>query len=793
MADKKIENSVSTIDIPASQVNITILSLQDLKDRLNQKDLDTSKDTFFQDEKVKNIKLSTQELSSLQAQMIWTDTEKLDKIKVIIIQKVKTEQKTNKETNKLKTELEKYPNNAEWMEKAFKAIKEAWISEIESEKQLAISIILNKFIYHSGFHITNDWNIFKKDLKVINNEGKENKEYSELLKKYLSEDEFRLDLAFRTSIWAEWKNMQERVNNILCKYNSNKDPEEKINIDEPNLWTLESQITNSCLDELEKALLLDYVRNKSKYILIDKKVNERIIESEQRLEEKKDEYEQKTWMKLDRQTLAEIVKNPMKASWKLLWSMNPISALALITSIIRWIFWDSAKPMSGFRKILIWIAGYWVVESFGWIKLLADSIEWKHDADFEKWYEATKEWLAWAWEKIKKIPEKIKWTATELTDRITYFWYFRDYQYTDIKWEKRDIIDSNFHELYSKTNTWFGTSLSRSDGKKPDKKDITRLNSKLGELHTKWIARYGNETAFQKATGNMSVAQIENDLTDNKPGVQPVTPIVPALAPTWFVAAWNTLAVTSNTSNNWPQSPAPAVWPVQTPNISQKEIDSNKKELKERISSLRISLISLVDKSYTWSRSNDINNIKNSLQKRLNELDSQINNKNIQESQTNLNLFENILTNKIQLLSNIDNYWLAYQSEYLKEINDYINWYKINEYSKKGFNKEWSLNIFTSVLTDFDLKWADMTDSDLKNNIVYIKLEEKIKNQFDSIPTWISATTSNIYKEYLYNEMKLSLFSSYKNSWTILRKLDEKHIDSLTFKSFDEWKAEFNV
>jgi len=52
----------------------------------------------------------------------------------------------------------------------------------------------------------------------------------------------------------------------------------------------------------------------------------------------------------------------------------------------------------------------------------------------------------------------------------------------------------------------------------------------------------------------------------------------------------------------------------------------------------------------------------------------------------------------------------------------------------------------------------------MENNVVYIMLEEKIKKLFELTKSEKNIAKTNLYKEYLYADLRLQLHKNYKDS-----------------------------
>lgn len=789
-AKKKSKEVKTSKTETSTETLITIQSLDELKKELKVDGLDTSSITDF-----KQINITTVELTKFKKSLDWIpDQEKLEKCKIFIKEKVVIQIKTEKKTSELQNQIEWFPLTAEWMKKAFIAVKEAWVPDIESEKEESISLILNKFIYYrnSWLHITNDSGIFKKDLKVIDKDWKEIKEYSDVLKECLTENEFNFDLAYRTTIWNKWECMAERVDEIVCKYNENREPKDRINMNESNLPVLLSQISNSCLEQDQKVLLMSYVRDPEKYKKIDVRLNKRRAVADNKLHAKgpnweestAEEFERKTKMKLDRHQMAEIVRNPLWMAWRLLWSMNPISAMALIASVIWGIFW---KPSgSTFWKVLMTIAWYWVVEWFGWVKWIADSIEGKHDGDIAEW--ASKSWK-WASEVADTIGHKISWSVEELIKRIEFFYNFRDYKFADVNWIAKDVIDSDFTSLHNACAQW-NPKITKNDWKWTNA-DATKLREKINETYAKWKEKY--KDGFDGMIVWKSVKEVIDIVTDNPPKNSATTQNSPVVAlsnnQVWAATVWAAWVAAAAPSG------APTNAPAAASRMSKEDLNSQKESWKDQILASKWWLLSAIDKCDHGQVSLNLIDLKTVLKNKIDSFYTSFgtisDQKVLASRKLDFDLYQIDVWRRIAIIES--NIWCNYvydkQMAYINDLTKFISSNDINNYINRAI---WTYDIshYTSLMWNFDLDWMDLTQDQTEVNSVYIAYQDKMTGLLWKIPSSEQEVYKKQYKEYLFFESKLQLQTLNANSWRLFHKLKLKHIDALNLKTFADWKAE---
>lgn len=516
MADKNTD--IQKWKPQTQEETVVISSLDELKKELKVDTLDTSKDAFFEKKEIK-LMLTRKKLDSLTAEFLWMkdDLSKLERLKKIIEGKEEAKSEAWKEIWKLKTEVDWLPKTPAGLTQAFKLIESRDISDSPSERQAVIKAILDIYIYWNHFHVKNEWGIFSKDLKVLDSNWAEQKEYSEILKKYLSEDDFRMDLAIRSSIWRKWENMAARVKGIIDDYNSKRKPEHRIDLD-AELPIVETQIANSSLEELDKSMLFDYVRNKAKYAKIDSEVTKHKAEWDKKLDTAR-AIAEKRWVKLSREDMAEAMRNPLDFVARTMSSMNWFSAISILALTVWAIF---GSPKWKWLWILWVIWWYGIAEAFWWIDKFAKSIEsgytWKAmSATWDAaWATLDAAWaaLAWSWKKIAEYTKKWLSFTVEQKERLEKWYKYSNFEVTsDISngvQKRSDLIDADFHNLYAKTSADDIKSLwlNRKDSKVITDEERRTLTTDMEDLHKKWVERYGSAKKFEEATAWKSVAEV---------------------------------------------------------------------------------------------------------------------------------------------------------------------------------------------------------------------------------------------------------------------------------------------
>lgn len=374
---------------------VKIDRLDDLKKELGFPDLDTSNDDFFKEKEI-HLQISRGELKDLQAQMIWTNPEKLKKLKEIINEQQLVIVKTWKETWKLQDEIELLEKTPKWMEKAFELIKD----NQEPQKYLIISQILNVFVYKNWFSIQK-WG-FLESISIVDENWKEQKEYSEIMNKYTSKDTLKKVFVFETS--KSW-NFEGRALEIANKY--------QINLRNGNKAEIRTQIlSNDDIKQEEQMILLSYIDNDYKDVEVV--ANKYFVENNQNINNNRKTLEKATWIEFTKESMADYARNPdklvgdvVREIWK-----NPLLLFSTIGLILWKIFWFKVwKDWSFLMNLLAVWAWVWAYKAVWAGKYLGDLIEWKD------WPKAA----SWSNQETSEKPETEELTESqkEATKRVT--------------------------------------------------------------------------------------------------------------------------------------------------------------------------------------------------------------------------------------------------------------------------------------------------------------------------------------------------------------------------------------
>ncbi|MCK9272354.1 hypothetical protein M0P65_02295 [Candidatus Gracilibacteria bacterium] len=695
---------------------------------------------------------------------------------------------TGKEVGFLRNKIEKYLTevNIENVKTSLDTIEKL---EDEQDRAFNANYLIGK-LEANGYPIYIDSNKIKIDSKA-----KSSLEFETLINNYSSKNPKLLD-SFKTAILQRTTSLDKYIT-----INTDKDGNlktDKITSEtyykhlteisglDKNIFISVEDIKNSNLSQKDKAFMISYKNGAFDDVKIDEKMKQykedrttKLAKTDEIIENMspaaRKNLEDATRIPGDnrsvKQKVGDLLKDPFTEMGKIMTGAGPFGLIAIMGSIIYFLF---KEPKLIFGSIAAWgvAKGTGLADHFG------NAIEGKAGArePYRAGIEYSKEMVDWAWTKAKGIPNQISGSIDKLQAKMLEWGNFKDTQFLDAAGNKDEILHSNFMQLYN-SKDGFPNQLTGKDGKPVSKEESQELNQKLSELYNKGIDKDGKD--FPKKVEKMSVAQVIDLLIDES-----TSPSAPAKGAAAAGAGAATAGATGSTGG-------PLSAPAAAPAKSKEELESEKEALKDRISNLKITLFSLADKNNI--NNFDLNELKTSIRRKLNEFEGQINEKNINESNINLGLFENILTNKISLLSNLGNQSLSYRNNYINETVKYVKGVDLNNYSKKPYSSSWNMNHFKSLLTNFDLKGSDLTDSDMENNVVYIMLEEKIKKLFELTKSEKNIAKTNLYKEYLYADLRLQLHKNYKDSGMVFKKMTEDDIDKLELKSFEQWKTEFSV
>jgi len=364
----------------ASPEMVKIDGLDQLKQELDI-GFDTKNDKFFEWKDV-HLEISRAELDKLHTELLWMpwDTEKLERIKKIIQEKEQTKIDTGKEVWFLRSNIESFPRTSEWMEKAFELIKD----NKEPQKYLIISQILNVFVYKNWFSIKK-WD-FLENISIVDKDWKEQKEYTEVINKYVTKDVLKNVFIFEAT--RKGWNFETRALEIANKY--------QINLKNWNKAEIRTQIlSNSDIEKEEQMILLSYID--WDYKQVELVANNYVNENNKNIKDNQNELQSATWIEFTKEKTADYARNPDKLVWDVVKeiSKNPLLLFSTIWLILWKIFWFKVwKDWSFLMNLLATWAWVWAYKALWVGKHFGDLIEWKAWARdvYSDMYRDWKEW-----------------------------------------------------------------------------------------------------------------------------------------------------------------------------------------------------------------------------------------------------------------------------------------------------------------------------------------------------------------------------------------------------------------
>lgn len=430
-----------------------------------------------------------------------SDDEKLKTLTILLQQKnwiypdVYTESRNNR--GELVIDINETNLTPESLKKAFTQLDS--LGENSPERINNITAILQTYFFSRGFTIYEDNSLFSWKYKVFDKNGVLNDEYSKILSDKLKKEDLKLSIWCIASVWRNWKDMETRIKSIVSEFNTWKKIEDQIDLNNPNIGIVRTQIANSKLSSVDKSLLYNYINNPGLYNVWDNsQINSKIQWQEQRTQAIADDLNKKWNLKLTREDIANGIRNPIWFVNNVLWSMNWLSSLSIIVLWIWAIFW---KPLdSKFGKVLAWLAWFWLLQAFGITEEIAKWIKWDYDNkivdNVEKAVEEAKKAPQWAKNVITKVYSGTKELTDSLIDKVSN-WY--NFQYIKFKsWvDSKPIYEANFLDMYSSSNgnsTNFDSNLSidvnwNKQDKVPDE-NIKKLKSTIYDLYARWLKAF---------------------------------------------------------------------------------------------------------------------------------------------------------------------------------------------------------------------------------------------------------------------------------------------------------------
>ncbi len=462
------------------------------------------------------------------------------------------------------------------------------------------------------------------------------------------------------------------------------------------------------------------------------------------------QWQKKTPLTLDSQTMADAVRNPFWFVNKTLWSMNWISSLSLIIVSIRAIFW---KPFEWkFWKFLALVWWYWVAQALWITEDIAKGIEWSQDSNTSKVINWSKKML---WKSIDWISDISNWLITN----ISYWYYYSNFNF----WEwsnKKPIVESNFLDIYDASkNNWFTASnLTRSDNNPIVDIEIIWLNKKISDLFSRWSNVFGSDENFKKEISWKNIIQVEKIVYDKESENIWVPAVAPAVAPAVVPAV------------------APAVAPAVTPAVAPAKYTEYKNITKEQL----ITKIESTKKEFF----DKIDILKNSNSQQKTELKIELN--------TQINKLINKVNQSddlIKLNLDLENFKLMFDSKLVKWFSFSLKWFILDYFNKE--NIEMNQTDLLKIVKIGNLEWDDFTDNERLVNEVFRKIESIISEKIKTLK-WKSDIDIKAYKKYLFFELSEQLYNFQFNWGTNKILLTEVAWTDdrvwLSLLNFDEWK-----
>lgn len=493
--------------LEGSNSKVKFDSLSELKNALWINNLDTTQDTEFR-EKI-SLEFTRQELDSLKAELGAEWIDKTQKLKEILKQKWQIHNATKVETSILNEDFMKEKPTPEWMKKAFEFLEKNQVKW--AHRYMILSALLDKFIYNNKLLIRQDWR-FITNFEVADNEWKINKDYSDILDKNLSKDDFKQTKIFQIALREWW--IEKRANSIAKKYWINlnyKNEKEKQQIKSQILW-------NSNISEEDQTLLTEYLD--WNYDNTSKLAQDYTNEVKSWLAQNSKELG-KAWLDISQAWLAKYARNPDKLIWDTFTSLSkdPILLFSTIWLIIWKIFGFDIKwaNWSFLMKLFAVWAWLWVYKAIWAWEYIWDLIEWKNWARApyadvaNKAKNKASEISNWWWEKVKWLSNDLqRWWKT-LAEKMSLWYYIREYVIIDSSWTEKSILDSNFLDVSWKVQNWsFKTDLKNPKPKPEDKPltNIEKAEAQIRDLEVNWIKKFWTKEKFQEAVKWKTITEV---------------------------------------------------------------------------------------------------------------------------------------------------------------------------------------------------------------------------------------------------------------------------------------------
>lgn len=487
---------------------VKISSLSELKRELGLT-LDTSWDADFKEQI--SLEFTRWELDKLNKEINAEWIDKAAKLKEILKAKQwQVKQETRREVSVLSQEFMKEKPTPELMKKAFEYLEKNQVKG--AHKYMILSAILDKFVYTQKPPFTiKEWDKATADFDVIDNEWKINVEYSAILNKYLTKEEFKQVQIFQLSLREWW--VSNKANEIAGKYKidlSYKNEKEKQQVKTQILW-------NHDISAVDQALLLEFLDwkyDKTDKIAQDysKQIGKWIKSNTKELQE--------MGISTTTEKIANYARNPDQLIWDVVKSIskNPITLVSAIWLILWKIFWFDAFGKDGhfLMKLFAFWTFWWIandIYKWSWLgNLIWDSIDWKNWVrngvahGFEKTWEAIK----WGWDKIKTLPDSLKWAGNWLAEKISLWYYTKNYQIVDSSWVWKSLLDSNYTDIQSKINSWTFTKDLKliPEPAKVEWEGFTRVENQLRALEAEWMKKFGTKQKFDNAVKWKSLTEV---------------------------------------------------------------------------------------------------------------------------------------------------------------------------------------------------------------------------------------------------------------------------------------------
>ncbi|MBP8016845.1 hypothetical protein KAZ01_02445 [Candidatus Gracilibacteria bacterium] len=467
------------------------------------------------------IECSKKDIINLKESLTTEKSEEKDKeivqkfIEQFKIKKEEIKTNTGDELGNLKNQINSIKEkNEKGLQKAFELLKNNEIKD-KASRNLMLNFIMSQFIYSNNLCILSQ----KDGLSVVNQKGGEiNEKYNKIIKENITKEEFdnlTVVNSFMYDVNGKEKNIDELAKKIVNDHNKNfigQEEKKKIIfpdiIEEKDKPKIIESILNSNLKETEKTFLIAYINDKNS---LAKHQDEGVSARDNAQKDPKSlgqHVEKATGEKipedlLTKQSLADVVRDPLDFIGKMSGKMSPACVLSLLVLGVWWIF---GKPFDGgsktFATILAVVGSYGVLDSIGLVEKLAKSIE---GGTVGKGIDTTGQKLeeAFNWAK-SKVGKSWDYLTEEGQKKLTEWHVYNSYKYLG-----NDLIENDFDNIYS-IGVLNISGKSAADFGIKDKNEQKEFKKYMEDLYKKGVEKFGSKEKFKEQTKDKRVKDVIN-------------------------------------------------------------------------------------------------------------------------------------------------------------------------------------------------------------------------------------------------------------------------------------------